>query len=157
MAWVTIKVGREKEIDIWVPVVPDSYLTAEVLLGTDVITESDLTWRSKQRTIEWGNQIYPVALIRTKRNTVSNVTRGDLRESREKQSKGNKLKHKTSLHLKRTLRIAGETTCVFPFKINESPSTCILLEAQGQGKNVTIPMVFKVNNEQTIYVPIVNE
>ena len=76
MAWVTINVGNEKEIEMWMPVVPDSYLTAEMLLGTDIITESDLTWKAKQRIVEWGKQIYPVALVRTKKNAVSNIQKG---------------------------------------------------------------------------------
>ena len=83
MARFTIDIGVEKLMEMWMPVVPDNYLTAEMLLGTDVITESDLTWKAKQRIVEWGKQIYPVALVRTKKNAVSNIQKGGLREIKE--------------------------------------------------------------------------
>ncbi len=60
---VTI-VGNDHVHKQWVPVDPNIYLDAELLLGTDILEESSLVWNGKANIILWGNASYIVGHIR---------------------------------------------------------------------------------------------
>ncbi len=44
MIWLEIGVGEDHVRKQWFPVVPNSYLDADLLLGTDVLSRTPFTW-----------------------------------------------------------------------------------------------------------------
>lgn len=48
-------------------VVPDSYLSSELLLGCYVLGKDKLTWDHKEQTLIWGNELYPIRFVQKRR------------------------------------------------------------------------------------------
>ena len=59
---LNIAVGYE-ECSPWIPVVPDSYLETDMLLGLDVLNKASFKWDAKGQTVVWGDTTYPVRSI----------------------------------------------------------------------------------------------
>ncbi len=47
MVWLEIGVGEDHVHKQWFPVVQNSYLDADLLLGTDVLSRAPFTWNGK--------------------------------------------------------------------------------------------------------------
>ncbi len=47
MVWLESGVGEDHVHKQWFPVVPNSYLDADLLLGTDVLSRAPFTWNGK--------------------------------------------------------------------------------------------------------------
>ncbi len=57
----------------WFPVVPNSYLDADLLLGTDVLSRTPFTLDGNKNIILWGNTSYVISHIRRQRGKVESV------------------------------------------------------------------------------------
>ncbi len=64
MVLLEIGVGNDHVHKQWVLVVPNRYLDAELLLGTDILREARFVWNGKVNIIVWGNASYAVGHIR---------------------------------------------------------------------------------------------
>ncbi len=72
--WKTkIGVGDLKVCERYFPVVPNSYLSCDALLGCDVLSQATLVWDGPKRAIIWGDTPYFVYHICRRKNTVSRV------------------------------------------------------------------------------------
>ncbi len=52
---MAVGVGEDHIHKQWFPVVPNSYLDADLLLGTDVLSRAPFTWNGNKNLIVWGN------------------------------------------------------------------------------------------------------
>ncbi len=73
MVWLEIGVGEDHVHKQWSPVVPNSYLDADPLLGTDVLSRAPFTWNGKRNTMVWGNAPYVISHIKRQRGKVERV------------------------------------------------------------------------------------
>ncbi len=73
MIWLEIGVGKDHVHKQWFPVVPNSYLDADLLLGTDVLSRAPFTWNGNKNIIVWGNTSYVISHIRRQRGKVERV------------------------------------------------------------------------------------
>lgn len=70
MVWLEIGVGNDHVHKQWGPAVPNSYLDAELLLGTDIIGKAPFQWNGKLNEIVLGNASYVVGHIRRQKGKV---------------------------------------------------------------------------------------
>ncbi len=70
MIWLEIVVGEDHVHKQWFPVVPNSYLDADLLLGTDLLSRAPFTWNGNKNLIVWGNASYGISHIRRQRGKV---------------------------------------------------------------------------------------
>ncbi len=68
-----VGVGDHKICERYFPVVPNSYLLCDALLGCDVLSQATLVWDEPKRAIVWGGTPCIVYHIRHRKNTVSRV------------------------------------------------------------------------------------
>ncbi len=70
MIWLEIGVGEDHVHKQWFPAVPNSYLDAYLLLGTDVLSRTPFTWEGNKNIIVSGNSSYVISHIRRQRGKV---------------------------------------------------------------------------------------
>ncbi len=73
MVCLEIGVGEDHVHKQWFPVVPNSYLDADLLLGTDVLSRTPFTWDGNKNIIVWVNYFYVISHIRRQRGKVERV------------------------------------------------------------------------------------
>ncbi len=64
MVWLEIEAGEDHAHKQWFAVVPNSYLDADLLLDTDVLSRASFTWNGNKNLIVWGNASYVISHIR---------------------------------------------------------------------------------------------
>ena len=65
--------GCHKVVSRWIPIVPNSYLKTNVLLGVDILGQAPLKWNHSTELIEGGDSIYLVRQIQTKSGETKQV------------------------------------------------------------------------------------
>ncbi len=73
MIWLETGVGKDHVHKQWFPVVPNSYLDADLLLGADVLSRTPFTWDGSKNIIVWGKSSYVISHIRRQRGKVERV------------------------------------------------------------------------------------
>ena len=73
MFWAEIGIGDDKFCKQWYPVVPDSYLSKDLLLGCDTLGQTTFHWDGSKGVIMWNNYPYVVRHIHRDRKKVREV------------------------------------------------------------------------------------
>ncbi len=73
MVWLEIGVGEDHVHKQWFPVVPNSYLDANLLLSTDVLSRAPFTWDGNKNIIVWGNAPYVIRHIKRQGSKIERV------------------------------------------------------------------------------------
>ncbi len=73
MVWLEIGVGEDHVHKQWFPVVPNSYLDADLLLGTNVLSKAPFTWNRNKDIIVQVNAPYVICHIKRQRSKVERV------------------------------------------------------------------------------------
>ena len=144
MLEVNIMVGREEEVRRWVSVVPDSYLSSEMLLGCDVLGQAPMTWNHKRKLIVWGGQEYPIYFIRPK-GRVDRVTVVPLPKVLTNQ-----------LRVKQKYDMQPYQTLFIPVETREKPGTTLIVYPEKTMKSLTYPFVATVNEDGQVFFPTEN-
>ncbi len=55
MTWVELGVGDKKVCKQWLPVIPDTYLQTDLLLGCDILSQATMSWCHSKNLLVWGN------------------------------------------------------------------------------------------------------
>ncbi len=63
MVFAHLRVGPNKISKLWIPVVPDKYLSTDLLLGCNVLGQSTLTWDHSKGILIWGDEVFPIRYI----------------------------------------------------------------------------------------------
>ncbi len=71
--WAEFRVGETKIHKQWCSVVPDTYMTSDILLGCDVLNQAPFTYNKQKKTLLWAGCTYVVSYIRSVREQVSRV------------------------------------------------------------------------------------
>ena len=73
MVSLDVHIGDQEVYNRWCVVVPDRYLSKDLLLGCDVIRRSTLTWDPKKEILVWGKTEYQVNQIKVTPKTIRKV------------------------------------------------------------------------------------
>jgi len=143
-----IGIGEEKVHKQWVSVVPNNYLSTDILLGCDVLGQSALMWNNVEKMIFWGNAPYPVQYISRTPGKVRKITQipPPVKESAPTKN----------LHTIMEILIPPYQTQFVPLPVNETPGTTVILHPQGQVNRSKFPFCAVVSSENTIPCPFVN-
>ena len=141
---INLAVGFKRVITPWVPVVPDNYLTTDLLLGVDVLGYAPLKWDAPNRCVEWGDAVYPIRHKHQATNPAKSV----------KRVKSDRVKR--NVDYPRALRVTSKIA--FPPKHNqpcyvktkEQPGTTLLVEPYPRPRQLCFPYVVRVRGDQHI-------
>ena len=153
MIWLHISVGDQVHQQ-WVAVVPDRYLDVDLLIGTDLISRALFTWDAQANRIVWGGTRYVVGHIKKRKGTLEGIH----------QASPSKIQHPSQsspnsprkMNLINNLRVEPYQSHLIPVEVEEPADTTLLIHPQPKVSHNTLPFLTKVNNNNTIYIPFVN-
>ncbi len=73
MIWLEIGVEETKVYKQWFPVVPDHYLSEDLLLDCDVLCQAPLSWYCSKNVMLWGSAPYTVHNVKRQKCKVKRV------------------------------------------------------------------------------------
>ena len=151
----TVSVSRKICIKQNFIVVPDEYLTSEILMGADLIGRAKFSWTGQKKELYWGGQYYRIAMI--KGHTVRQVRKVYPKFSENPNVEGQTNEEKW-LHV-------GKYKCIPPGKMGTlhitnrhfMPGQVICLEKNKAKPNLRVDdSCYVVDNDRGIYVPFTN-
>ncbi len=145
----SIGIGDNKIFQRFFPIVPDNYLSCDLLLGCDVLGQAPLTWDGKTRALIWGDTPYTVNHIPRRKNKVSRVHTSPVELK-------NPVKEFKQINLKSPVFLDPYQTRFVPIPIQELPQTTLMVHPQSCFSHNSLPFLVNVTDENTIHVPLVN-
>ncbi len=67
MSWTEIGIGDKKLSKQYLPVVPNTYLGTDLILGCDILGQATMTWYHPKQLFVWGDTPYVVNFVRKHR------------------------------------------------------------------------------------------
>ncbi len=117
-------VGGGKICTRWVPVVPDHYLSSDLLLGCDILGKAPLTWNHRDQTLIWEDELYPIHFIKPK-GRVERITVIPAPSQKVNQ-----------LRVRQKFDLPPFKTKFIPMKIEEQPGTTLIVHPNSNMKAV---------------------
>ncbi len=148
MVWLEIEVEEDHVHKQWFPVVPNSYLDADLLLGTDVLSRAPFTWNGNKNIIVWGNALYVISHIERQRGKVERVRVTPLALNQSDQVK--------YIRLTKSIRIEPYQTQFLPIPVPKKPGEILLVHSQTKINLDSLPFLTKVDDSNNIYLPFMN-
>lgn len=147
-AWLEIAIGYKKIAKQWVPVVPDRYLSTDILLGVDILHQAPFYWDAMKDKIQWGGANYPAQKERMERGKVQKVTKVVKKEIDQS--------HTRVLRLTANYVIPPYQNELCQIKVNEAPGSILYVEPLAKAKQVSYPYITRVSHDRYIVWPINN-
>ncbi len=144
-----VGVGDHKICERYFPVLPNSYLSCDALLGCDVLSQATLVWDGPKHAIVWGGTPYIVYHIRRWKKTVSRVQSCPVELDKPHQKF-------IQVSLKAPVQLDPYQTKFVPVTVPEMPGSTLLMYPQPRFCHHGHPFIVNVTSEQSIYVPLVN-
>ena len=143
MVLLEIGIGDLETCKLWLPVVPDNYISTDLLLGCDVLGQAPMTWDQGRGILIWGGTPHPVRYIPKKIGKVDRIQRmpGPLRE------------HTTQLRVKDQVSIPAFQSLFCSFSVEEIPGTTVLIHPVSP---LDQDFVTTVTTDGQVYVPLYN-
>lgn len=145
MVWLEIGVGDDEVHKQWFPVVPNGYLDADLLLGADVLARAPFHWNGKTNIIVWGNTPYVISHIKRQKGKVERIRVIPPNLTPEDHSK--------RINLVKPVRLEPYQSQFIPIVVKEKPGETLLVHPQPQISSNIFPLLTKVNENNTIYLP----
>ena len=136
MTKITVGIGNKEKYTLWVSVVPDSYLDRDLLVGCDVLSRDDLTWKAGTKEMIWGGQKYDVAHVR---GAVKRIRRVNV----EHQTEPCKV-----IQLKTEEVLKPYQRKIMQVEVKHSPVAELLLTPDSKISRQIAPILVKVNDQQ---------
>ena len=146
--FLEIGIGQEKVHKQWFPVVPDNYLSTELLLGCDVLGQSPFTCNQQKGLMFWGNAPYVIHKIPKRKGKVERITQIPPPVSTSPPTK--------NLHILNRVILPPYQTQFVPISVEEPPGTTIIVHPQGKVSRSTHPFCATVESTQTVPCPFAN-
>ncbi len=147
--WAEFRVGETKIHKQWWSVVPDSYMTSDILLGCDVLDQAPFTYNKQKKTLVWADCTYVVSYVRSVREQVSRVRTCPTEPFSPVQS----IPH---VNLISSVKLGAHQTRFLDVSIKEAPGTTLIIYPQPLTSHNGHPCLVQVNWENTIHIPITN-
>ena len=149
MTLLEIGVGDETLHKKWCPVVPNSYLDADILLGTDLISQASFKWNSKNNTVEWGNTTYLVNHIKRQRGKVERIRVMPPPLTNQQQPDQIRLRH--------NIKLNPYQAKFFPISVNEDPGETPLVRPQPHLTPNHHSFIVTVDENKQVSLPFTND
>ncbi len=147
MIWLETGVGDHIHKQ-WFPVVPNSYLYADLLLGTDVLSRTPFTWDGNKNIIVWENTSYVISHIMRQRGKVERVRATPLTLNQGDPVKG--------IRLTKSIRKEPYQTQFLPIPVPKNPGETLLFHSQPKENPDSLPFLTTVDDSSNIYLPFIN-
>ncbi len=144
-----IGIGNTTTCQRYLPVVPNSYLSCDVLLGCDVLSLAPLVWDGRKRAMLWGDTHYVVNHIRRQKNKVQGVKSCPVEP-------GKTSPNYNQINLHSPIKLDPYHTQFVPIEVRETPHTNLLVYPQPRCSQSSHPYLVQVTAEQSIYLPLAN-
>ncbi len=135
MIWLEIGVGEDHIHKQWFPVVPNSYLEEDLLLGNKNI-------------IVWGNTSYVISHIKRQRGKVERDRATPLTLNQSDQVK--------DIRLTKPIRKEPYQTQFLPIPVPKNPRETLLVHSQPKINPDSLPFLTEVDDSINIYLPFIN-
>ncbi len=147
MTWVELGVGDKKVCKQWLPVIPDTYLHTDLLLGCDVLGQATLTWQHRKGLLVWGDTPYVVNLVRKYHRQVERVRivaplPNDI---------GSEMK---SLRVRANLVVPPFQSCIALSPVDEDPGTTVIVYPEAKISQCDYPVCTKVTEQRQVVCPV---
>ncbi|XP_076069574.1 uncharacterized protein LOC143041505 [Oratosquilla oratoria] len=144
-----VNVGNAKVVTQWIPIVPDSYLATDILLGCDILNQANYHWNARKRTLCWGKVSYPFNTVKSQRGEVRQVRESPITLN------GNP-KHHLQVGLEAPVFLEPYQTRFITVPVREKPGTCLIVYPQASYSHNGHPYLVDVSEGSSIYVAMVN-
>ncbi len=121
-----IEIGDDKVCKQWFPVVLDTYLTADMVFGCDVLGQALLIWNRKKRVLKLRNTRYVVNHIPKQNSRVSRVKLDPVEISKPS-------KASSQIHLLHAEKLPLYRTGFVLVMVNETPGTTFISSSPTSG------------------------
>ena len=148
MVWLEIGVGEDQVHQQWFPVVPNSYLDADLLLGVDVLAKAPFHWNGQKNIIVWGDTPYVINHIKKQKGKVERVRIIPSTTTQEEHSK--------RVNLTKPVRVEPYQSHFIPIVVKEKPGETLLVNPQPQISCNSLPFLTRINEDNAIYLPFIN-
>ncbi len=147
MIWLEIGVGEDHVHKQWFPVVPNSYLDADLLLGTDVLSRAHLL--GMETKISYYGEILPML-------SVTSGDRGKVERVRATLLTLNLSDEVKDIRLTKAIRLEPYQTQFLPIPVPKNPEKTLLVHSQPKINPDNFPFLTKVDGSSNIYLPFIN-
>ncbi len=149
MTWVKLGVGDNKVSKQWIPVIPDTYLQTDLLLGCDILGQATLTWQHTKGLLVWGGTPYVVNMVRKHHRQVERVrvispTPNDAGPVPK------------SLRVRANFVVPPYQSCIALLPVDEDPGTTVLVYPEAKTSQCDYPVCTTVNEQRQIACPVTN-
>ena len=144
-----VGIGDTQKHTQWFPVVPDTYISTDLLLGCDVLGQAPLIWNGKKRVMMWGNTPYVVGHIPCKKGEVGRVTRSPVELTRPSQTF-------TQINLLTPVKINPHQTQFVSIPVSETPGTHLIVYPQSRVSQNSHPCLVQVGSEGRVCLVFTN-
>lgn len=145
---VEIGIGLKGISKQHVPVVPDHYLNADLLLGCDILNQSSYLMDQPNKVFYWGQAPYAVKVTRKSKHEIKRVTH--LSPPVQDPSSHH------NVHVPFTVQLQPYQTKFIPLPIKEAPGATVIIYPQGKINANTHPYCGVVDENQTVPCPFIN-
>ncbi len=149
MTLLEIGVGEETIHKQWCPVVPNSYLDADVLLGTDILSQAPFQWNGKTNTVKWGKTTYLVNHIKRQKGKVERVREVPILPTTPSQTDQIRLTH--------TIKLDPYRAQFLPISVKEDPGETLLVQPQPCLTPNHHPLIVTVDENKKVPLPFIND
>ena len=144
MVPLNIHIGDKDSCRVWTPVVPDRYLNRDLLLGWDIISKADLTWKARGKLLIWGGRCYDVTRIR-----------GSFRHVKWAQKKTGE-PPQNLVQLKKKLSLKPYQSKIIYITVPLEEGTQLIVSPKPKYSSQTTELLVKVNSEKAVPIIIDN-
>ncbi len=134
MIWLKIGVGETKVHKRWFPVVPDHYLSVDLLLGCDVLFQAPLSWDCSKNVMLWGSALFIVHHVKRQKGKEERIQSAPLLAETSTPSV-------KQINLPAPVKVPLYRSQFIPFQVNESPGTTLVVHSQPRISHNSIPFL----------------
>ena len=149
MLWAEVQVGHDRTVQKWLPVVPDEYLTVDLLLGCDLLSQERYSIDARRRVMMWGGAPYVVNYLQRQKNQVDRVQLDPSDLFRPEETFQN-------LNLTKPEKLAPYQTRFVPIKVKQDPGASLIVYPQSHFSHNSHPFLVTVDTEQNVHLPLMN-
>ena len=148
-ALVEIAISKIDVVKRWIPIVPNSYLDTDVLLGCDILYQYPFYADLKAKVFHWGLAPYHMRIVKKKRGSVRRMT------TLPPPVKG--VSATDNVRLKSSITLESYQTKFIPVEVSEKPGTELIIYPQEKVSQWGKPFCVRVGEEGIIPYPCHND
>ena len=146
--FVEIGIGLKGVSRQHIPVVPNHYISTDLLLGCDLLNQSSYLMDQPNRVFYWGQAPYVVRVVRKGKH--------EIRKVNHLPPPSPASPTQNNLHVPQTMKLQPYQTKFISLPIEEQPGTTVIIYPQGKISANPHPYCALVDENQTVPCPFTN-